>query len=780
MRAPHKELNQPPVEQSIPHDGAAETLLIEHQAAPEAQTVEQNSFKTIRQSTESLATAGIIPVVVVDDSQEPRQKKDAAVEQQPRKSLSAAPAEQQLAPPAVRIIQDNRAAEQNLENEDLKTPGNLQRELEVGRLVLHNGEQLRIAGRLNEHTVLFDPAKRDHAVIGKQVTSAEIAANYAAVSVHTGKEKSLVYVDKRNPGAGASVLIELEPGRLLLMKEARIELVKTKELISGLANTTDRTPVKAEPRVEAGTVPAGEQQQRQRRTDTTNRANGATEATNRADQRTDRAVQSRDTGYGAMEGANLRRAEHARYGVVEERERRLEGASFKVRIPLEDQNKHIREVQVNEGPPIKLERNRFTQIWFYSDATPGHTLEQVKLHVTGLNAEDVAKLQKELLPELEKMRAAGDVSLYKTFDPNFMDADWTADQRRVGAGPASKGQLSKAFTIYLPTDKAEKVASAIDKLLAEKKLGLDEHYTTDTVGDATRSKTTSKRVSVERDLWPVTVSQDRRTGALLDNQLSEKLTKEFSKYGVAADGKLSPAALEQIETKAGLRRGQLDYDLKGRLMFVSADRSGPIDGENYYADEHRAIREKGQMTGRPALYALYRSADLEPAEIRIAEQRASKNISAPVLPDRRVPDADRLRRVETHEAKDGTIERKPVAVGGDVNDGIARKVLNAEEIDSIRTRIKVLENSEKDSDRRVASDLQRTLRALEGEFGPEIQKQAHRNVIDLARKMQIPETRRGFNTSAAISGAVLVSAGLAWIRSESNKEEAPERAKFGK
>lgn len=309
-------------------------------------------------------------------------------------------------------------------------------------------------------------------------------------------------------------------------------------------------------------------------------------------------------------------------GINDLRRRVVAGKEVTVSSPQHEKYKYDREVTI-DGTSIKLKGDRQ---WFWSERPQNFQPDFVKLHVAGTSPEDVAKLQAELLPMLEKMRKDGQVSAYKTFDPNFFDPKLD-DDTRVGRPPDGKGQYSKAFTIYLPIDQANKVAAHLDKTLQDKGMTLPSDYRSQTVGDSTRVSTQSRRVSIERDLWENT--RDRwqgLNGALLDEKLQKELTSSYALLGVDKEGMLSWEALRQIEKDAGLSSEQLTYDKQGRLMFVSRDQSGKLGGENapYYADESQAVKEKGKLTGRPALHALYAMAEMDAAQLQIEKAAAEK------------------------------------------------------------------------------------------------------------------------------------------------------------
>lgn len=326
-------------------------------------------------------------------------------------------------------------------------------------------------------------------------------------------------------------------------------------------------------------------------------------------------------------------------GTVQERTRVINGVPVIVRAPIgRDQNNDLkREVDIG-GERIKLEKQgRSGQKWFWSELKEGAKIEQVKLHVSGIDSEDVAKLQKELLPLLERMRKDGSVSQYKTYDPNYLDPEWANAEEREFSRPNGEGQSSKAFTIYLPTDKAAEVSAAIDRLLVEKNLSLPADHKTGTVGDYSRAKTESKRVSVERDTFEGARQYPGGSiGALLDDRLQKELTATYSLLGM--NGKeLSPEALRQIEKDAGLAPEALAYDRYGRLLMFTRGEAAP-NGQ-YYTDESQANKTPGKLTGRPAVYALYEMMDLDPAKIKmedVAVQKAAAKSGVSVRVDGRI------------------------------------------------------------------------------------------------------------------------------------------------
>ncbi|MBY0549759.1 MAG: hypothetical protein K2W95_20970 [Candidatus Obscuribacterales bacterium] len=322
----------------------------------------------------------------------------------------------------------------------------------------------------------------------------------------------------------------------------------------------------------------------------------------------------------------LREIENDVVGTVKERTRVIDGTTVTVRTPEAEKYKYTRQVQIGDET-INLKRDpRSGQKWYYSEMKDGAKVEQVKLHVAGLNSEDMASLQKELLPLLEKLRKEGSVSQYKTFDPNFFDPTF----EDIGSGQRAngEGQNSKGFTIYLPVAKVAEVAATIDKLLVEKKLSLPADYKTGTVGDNSRAKTESKRVSVERDMFETVAEYPGgHRGARVDEKLQKELTKAYGLLGMNGND-LSWDALRQIEKDAGLAPEQLTYDRSGKMIFITPASAVLGNGE-MYLDESKADKTPGKLTGRPAIYALYGMMDADPAQARIDEVAAEKSAAKP-------------------------------------------------------------------------------------------------------------------------------------------------------
>lgn len=308
---------------------------------------------------------------------------------------------------------------------------------------------------------------------------------------------------------------------------------------------------------------------------------------------------------------------------VEERTRTIDGGEMKVRSPLPNDRYRFatREVEI-DGKVIKLKRAAMhaesQETWFYSEGEP--TTAHVKMHVCGTSAEDAARLQKALLPLLEEMRARGEIKQYKTFDPNWMDSEWATNADATGLAPGPKNQATKTFTLYLDNEHCDKVARALDARLKKEGLTLGADVLTDTVGDTSRSAGESRRVSLERDCWQPTSDQFMNEGALLDRELTTELGKM---YPTEKDGRFAEVTLRTIEKAAGIKEGQLTYDVKGELMFVDASNGyTKMSSNRYYSSEAGCVKTPGERTGRAGLYAVYGLAKLDPAKIYLKQSEA--------------------------------------------------------------------------------------------------------------------------------------------------------------
>ncbi len=639
-----------------------------------------------------------------------------------------------------------RATERHADRQkQIDVPVDKNREpFQAGEEVTYKAEKLKVAGYAGEHAILFQSGRnRDYAVMFEPITDRDLKSNYQEIKVILEGKEQVRYIEKGHPERGIYSVSEFRGGKQLNI-DHQFEVARTRDL----------------PRTNPETDP---------------------EETGKFQYKAKQDAPPKELT--ADKAADIRMAgDHKMYGPMQERTRNINGIDVKVRMPISTDFVPFREVEI-QGRKIELTK-RPGQAWFYSREPRSDLDQQVKLHVTGISPEDVAKLQTELLPLLDDMQKAGDIKLYKTFDTNFMDANWNQHKQRIGRAPGATGQESKAFTIYLPPEKAAQVAKIIDKYLAKKGLNLDADVRTVTSGDYSRVKSNSRRVSVEKSEWKVTRDSRGDAGALLETEVSMRLTEKYKSYGTDTEGKLTREALRKIEKEAGIREGQIGYDKEGRLMFKSPGKSGETQRRTYYMDESGAENTPGKLTGRLAIYAIYEKASIDPAELHL--RKLDSAATADKRPPREVASADKLTSVATKARGDGTLDRREVRTG----EALAREQMekrervDAKEIESMRKECEELEKSGDEKDRVRAAQLRGTVDALEGKYGPETQREAHRAILDESRRLMERGEGGGYGTAVVggfVSIGILVSAGLSWYHSMNKSQEKPlQRAKVGR
>lgn len=607
-----------------------------------------------------------------------------------------------------------------------------------GDKVQFRGEDFSFQSNLDKHVVLFQRDRNSQLAMNPtKVTDKELAEKYQEIKVIIDGKAQSRYIQKGNPEAGVFALVKWNSNQIVTL-DHQFVVAKKADVIK--EPTSSRKPD------------------------------------------LERSTEKPKSELRAEKPAHVEAVDHKWYGKVDERTRTINGGEIKVRTPQKLGDFNQREVEIN-GRIIKLERDVLSkQPWYCSKPRPASIEgQQVKLHVTGMSPEDVVKLQKELLPLLDHMREKGEVRAYKTFDPNFMDSNWNNDPMRFGPSPGPELQDSKAFTIYVTADKAEQVAKIIDNLLEKKGLKLPEDHKAGTVGDKSREKSASRRVSIERDFWTVTENAHGDKGGLLDAALSKKLYEKYKSYG-ESEGRLTEKALQRIEQDVGLKEGQLMYDREGRLMFKSADGSMASHGM-YYASESSAQRTGPHKTGRPALYALYESQGVDPVQEhlkheipRLADRR----------PQRRVPDAERLESVRQDQQQDGTVDRREHRAGEEARKLLEkREQVDKKEIEALKCECEKLENSKTESERQRGAKLRRTVEALEGKHGTKVQEQAHREMMKQSRQLLDRGEGGGYAKGVAgglIGVGILTVAALAWYQSAQQPTDRPplERARVRK
>lgn len=657
----------------------------------------------------------------------------------------------------------------------------------VGAEVKYKGEKLSVAGFSGNHTLLQKPGRNaDYAVMARTVSDAELNAKYDTVKVSIDGKDTTRYMEKGHPEQGVFIGSKIQ-GQTMIFQDHSFEVVKNSVLAdrNTAADRSQRGTNKT-----TGTP-------KDSKTDSGSGDKVPGEAQDKAQDKQDKNKSSEK----ALSGSDKTAGDSALHEVAKqdgvmrdgrpavERVASIDGKEVKTRTPKADgASRNYREVEIS-GKKIELTLG-YPQIWFYSKTGAGPAIdpakEQVKLHVTGVDSKDLARLQANLLPTLENMLDKGDVHQYKTFDPNFLDSKWSTDPAMYGVPPGPEGQQSKAFTVYVSPEKAQDVAKVIDKQLKEAGLTLS-NFEGDNVAELTRKQSDSKRVSVERDMWVLTEDAHGRNGALIDEKVSKQLHEKF-KDKLGPDGRWKPEALLDVEKAAGIAANQLAYDRNGDLMFKDANyESKRQDRHRFYASEHRAQKEVGHKTGRPALYALYDLVSADPARVftdKVASSASSNpNPGKPAMArEREIPKPEKLEGTDTRVKEDGTYERRDVRPG----EVLAREQLeqrhrvDAKEIESIKNRAAELSKSTSADEREQAKALERTADALAGKAGVEAELIAHREVLKESRELL--KRGEGGGYGKAVSGgliavAILTGAALSYYRSQQRAQTPKGREK---
>jgi hypothetical protein len=251
--------------------------------------------------------------------------------------------------------------------------------------------------------------------------------------------------------------------------------------------------------------------------------------------------------------------------------------------------------------------------WFNAVTSgDGKAPSPIKVHILTESAEDLARVQSALIPEL--MRDAEllkYVAKWKGMDPAFA----TEGQGRPGVvAPDGVGQGAKAFTIYTKTaEEAIKVQKRVDAILHAKGLSLKEELRT---GNTEIAGGLSRRAAVSRDTFEEGRYFDPMynvsfKGPVLDAVVEQRLVANFD---LPPGSKLTQPMLSAIEQKTGLKPGTMVYGAGDRLMLKAGGGQSRSDGAGYYAVESEMSTTFGQLVERPALYALYRAVGVDPCE----------------------------------------------------------------------------------------------------------------------------------------------------------------------
>lgn len=277
-----------------------------------------------------------------------------------------------------------------------------------------------------------------------------------------------------------------------------------------------------------------------------------------------------------------------------------EKQALEAQVCVDSPHEMVRRYSV-AGRDYGLSKANPDDVWFYGKSIARvNDIGPVKIHVSVSGPEDLARVQRVLIPFLNDDAEAGRLTAaWKTFDPN-----------QVGHGvdrftPAPLGQRSKGFTIYARNNAdAQRLQVVIDRELTAKGLVVAEPMPTGNVDIISGS---SNRVGTVRDWFPATRG-DNGLGVRLDDGLAERME------AAAGPGRLSVRQLKQVERQVGLEPGSLAYDRNGHLMLKLHNIEERPRNGRLYADEARAGKVFGHLTDRPAIYALARQFDLDPAQ----------------------------------------------------------------------------------------------------------------------------------------------------------------------
>lgn len=248
-----------------------------------------------------------------------------------------------------------------------------------------------------------------------------------------------------------------------------------------------------------------------------------------------------------------------------------------------------------------LQHLRYSEGWYYGKQHQAHdVIAPLKVHVLTNSGADLKALQKVLIPALNNDPELRGIVTWKTMDP----------MRGFGQSryvPTGIGQDGKAFTIYARTAKdAEYIHRRIDQILTHNNLrahGLIASQTTDIPSG------TSNRVALCVDNFDRTVTTDNRAAAVVDYHVEQAL-----KYvnGIPHQLRLTDHQLRKIEADCGLQARLLSYDAYGRLA-METEGSPYARNAKIYVTEAGAQHIRGAMTGRYAMYSLYRRVNIEPS-----------------------------------------------------------------------------------------------------------------------------------------------------------------------
>ncbi|MDX1986593.1 MAG: FHA domain-containing protein [Candidatus Obscuribacter sp.] len=278
---------------------------------------------------------------------------------------------------------------------------------------------------------------------------------------------------------------------------------------------------------------------------------------------------------------------------------------------------------------------------FFYNRFPSSASEvtDIKVHVTSSSPQDLAKLQEVLIPALQKdPELAKLVPYWKTQDPLY----GIGHPEAHGSYPNGQDQGAKAFTLYSKSP-ADAIAAQkrIDQILSDAKLGLDKPIDS---GNVDTIHGASNRVGIVRDHWEITQTSSGLMAAKVDKPLVERIEAQFG------NGKLNDSQLRQVEKESGIRANSLEYDRSGNLALKTY--ASEPHGKGIYLTEAGSDKTVGQLTDRPAMYALARRYDTDPAALAAGKLNLGETPVNPVVaPEIASPVRQEQNALNTGESK---------------------------------------------------------------------------------------------------------------------------------
>lgn len=266
------------------------------------------------------------------------------------------------------------------------------------------------------------------------------------------------------------------------------------------------------------------------------------------------------------------------------------------------------------------------RLWHYPASRPEfgrNEIGSVKIDITAKNLDDAAKIQRFLIPLLEKDPAFAQPKMagWKTLDPSM--------GIKGGSAPLTE-QEAKVFTLYVsnPED-AIAIQKKLDQMIKEAGLGLDKPPATGNVFKVTGE---SNRVGMVRDVFTQSVDSSRWSPVInLDSSVATSLEREFGN-----GQRLTQEQLNTLIETVGLKKDNppiIFYDSQGQLsMRVDPGREGDHHGYSpygVYVTESGAGKQFGEFSDRPAVYQLYDRYGIDPVQEALRLQKAAEPAATP-------------------------------------------------------------------------------------------------------------------------------------------------------